>query len=126
MLQDVERLRLIKRLIDHGMPGKMVQQPLVHLAKFSAKHNQAPSANSQHQAEIDRYIRMIKDHQLVALQKALHQSLHRHGLQLFITGILTPLNPFIREAWACGDLKIFQEHAYTELLQSMRRHVMPS
>lgn len=122
-VRDVERLRLIKRLIDHGMrPGKIVQQPLTQLAKFSAKHNQAPSANLQHQAEIDRYIRMIKEHQLPELQKALHQSLHRHGLQLFITDILTPLNAYVGEAWACGGLEIFQEHAYTELLQTMLRH----
>ena len=54
-------------------PGKIVQPPLTQLAKISAKHNQAPSANSQHQGELDRYIGMIKEHQLIGLQKALDQ-----------------------------------------------------
>jgi MerR family transcriptional regulator, light-induced transcriptional regulator len=124
-LQDIERLRMIKRLIDHGMrPGKIVQQPLTQLVKISAKHNQTPSTNSQHQSEIDRYVRMIKDHQLAELQKNLHQSLRRYGLQTFITDILTPLNAYVGEAWVCGDLEIFQEHAYTEILQSMLRHAI--
>jgi MerR family transcriptional regulator, light-induced transcriptional regulator len=126
-VQDIERLRMIKRLIDHGMrPGKIVQQPLAQLAKFSAQHNQARSANSQQQGEIDRYIRMIRDHQLLELQRSLNQSLLRYGLQTFVTDILTPLNAYVGEAWVCGDLEIFQEHAYTELLQSMLRNAITS
>jgi MerR family transcriptional regulator, light-induced transcriptional regulator len=123
--EDVERLRIIKRLIDHGIrPGKIVPKPLSQLAKMSATHNQAPSANAQHQAEIDRYLGFIKQHKLVELQDALQDSLLWHGLQQFLIEILTPLNARIGEAWVCGDLEIFQEHAYSEILQSMLRHAI--
>ena len=125
--QDIERLRAIKRLIDHGMrPGKLVQQSLRQLVKISATHNQVRSANSQHQGEIDRYIGMIRQHQLVELQKSLHQSLLRYGLQPFISAILTPLNTYVGEAWVSGDLEVFQEHAYTEILQNRLRHAIVS
>ena len=99
-MQDVDRLRIIKRLIDNGMrPGKVVQQPLAQLAIISARHKQAPAANSQLQGEIDSLIAMIRNNQLAELQKSLHQSLLRHGLLSFITEVLTPLNAFVGEAW---------------------------
>jgi MerR family transcriptional regulator, light-induced transcriptional regulator len=126
-VEDIERLRLIKRLIDHGMrPGKIVRQPIAQLVKISSKHNQTPSANAQHQDEINRYVSLIKDHQVIELQKSLRQSLARHGLQSFMTDILTPLNAYVGEAWVCGEMEIFQEHAYTEILQSMLRHAIVS
>ncbi len=123
--QDIERLRTIKRLMDHGMrPGKLVQQSLSQLLKISSKHNSSRSASSPHQGEIERYIGMIRRHQLSDLQKSLQQSLLRYGVQPFICDILTPLNTYVGDAWVGGDLEIFQEHAYTEILQNMLRHAI--
>ena len=125
--QDVERLRLIKRLIDHGMrPGKIVIQSLTQLAKTSSLYSQAHQAGARHQKEIDRAILMIKNNELIDLQTALHHSLLRHGLLTFISEIVSPLNAFIGSGWLSGDLKIFQEHAYTEILQNMLRHAIVS
>jgi MerR family transcriptional regulator, light-induced transcriptional regulator len=125
--QDVERLRLIKRLIDHGMrPGKIVIQSLTQLAKTSSLYSPVPHAGSRHQKEIDNAIDMIRNNELNDLQTALHHSLLRHGLLTFITEIVTPLNAFIGSGWLSGDLKIFQEHAYTEILQNMLRHAIVS
>jgi MerR family transcriptional regulator, light-induced transcriptional regulator len=126
-LPDVEHLRTIKRLIDRGMrPGKIVTQSANQLAKMSAAHNQQPAANPQHQIEIEQFVAKIKNHQLGELQKTLHQSLQRYGLQSFITDILSPLNAFVGEAWISGELEIFQEHAYTEILQNLLRHAIVS
>jgi MerR family transcriptional regulator, light-induced transcriptional regulator len=126
-MQDVDRLRIIKRLIDNGMrPGKVVQQPLAQLVIISARHKQAPAANSQLQGEIDSLIAMIRNNQLAELQRSLHQSLLRHGLLSFITEVLTPLNAFVGEAWSNGELAIHQEHAYVEILQNMLRHAIVS
>jgi MerR family transcriptional regulator, light-induced transcriptional regulator len=124
---DIEHLRTIKRLLDQGMrPGKIVRQPLKQLAQISAEHNQKPAANSLHQQEIEHFIRMIKNDELVQLQKSLQQSLLRYGLQSFIVDIISPLNGFVGEAWVSGELEIFQEHAYTEILQNMLRHAIIS
>jgi MerR family transcriptional regulator, light-induced transcriptional regulator len=124
---DIERLRAIKRLMDHGMrPGKLVPQSLSQLLKISAKHHPAPSASSPHHGEIDRCIAMIRHNQLIELQKSLQQSLLRQGLQSFICDILTPLSVYVGDAWVSGDLEIFQEHAYTEILQSVLRHAIVS
>lgn len=124
---DVEHLRTIKRLIDLGMrPGKILRQPLKQLVQISAAHNQKPASNSQHQQEIERYVGMIKQNQLPELQKSLNQSLMRYGLQPFVTDIISPLNAFVGEAWVSGELDVYQEHAYTEILQNMLRHAIVS
>ncbi len=125
--QDVERLRLIKRLIDHGMrPGKIVVQSLTQLTKTSSLYGPVGQTGSRHQKEIDRAILMIRNNELIDLQTALHHSLLRHGLLTFIAEIITPLNAFIGSGWLSGYLKIFQEHAYTEILQNMLRHAIVS
>ncbi len=124
---DVERLRTIKVLIDHGMrPGKIVHQPPANLAQISASHSQKPVTNSQHRHEIERFISMIKNNELIELQRLLNQSLLCYGLQAFITDIVSPLNAFVGEAWIVGELQIYQEHAYTEILQNILRHALVS
>lgn len=124
---DVERLRTIKVLIDHGMrPGKIVQQPPAKLAQISATHNPKPVLKSQHRHEIERFISMIKNNELIELQNVLNQSLQRYGLPAFVNDIVSPLNAFVGEAWTVGELQIYQEHAYTEILQNILRHAIVS
>jgi MerR family transcriptional regulator, light-induced transcriptional regulator len=124
--EDVERLRIIKRLIDHGMrPGKVVMQSFNQLSKLSAKQNKALQ-NIALAGEINEAVGMIKDNRLPELQKFLGQLLLRLGLLPFVTEILTPLNTYVGDAWINGDLQIFQEHAYTEILQNLLRHAILS
>lgn len=123
---DVERLRIIKRLIDHGLrPGKVVTQSFSQLSTLSAKQNQTLQ-DAALAGEINAAIGMIKDNRLPELQKFLSQLLLRLGLLTFVTEILTPLNTYVGEAWINGDLQIFQEHAFTEILQNLLRHAILS
>lgn len=125
--EDVDRLRVIRRLIDHGMrPGKIVGQSAIQLCKISAKHNSMPLTGTDYKADVDGAIAMIKNNQLIELQRTLHQALLRVGLLTFITEIISPLNAFVGEAWISGELAIFQEHSYTEILQNILRHAIVS
>lgn len=126
-IEDVERLRIIKRLMDHGVrPGKIVGQSLIHLNRISSKHSAGPIVRPEFQTDVETTIALIKSNQLIELQKVLHQGLLRVGLFSFITEILKPINVYLGESWISGEISIFQEHAYTEILQNILRHAIVS
>jgi MerR family transcriptional regulator, light-induced transcriptional regulator len=111
----IHRLRLIKRLIDSGLrPGKVIPQSeaqLQELAKICAR----PLLQSVPH-DVDRYLRLIKKHQADDLKRLFNQQLVRLGLPKFVTDIIEPLNVQIGEAWMRGELAIFEEHLYTEIV----------
>ncbi len=43
------------------------------------------------------------------------------GLDRFVAELVAPLNRLVGEAWASGDLEVFEEHLYTEALQGVLR-----
>jgi MerR family transcriptional regulator, light-induced transcriptional regulator len=45
----------------------------------------------------------------------------RQGLQRFVLETVAPLNRAIGDAWMRGELQIFEEHLYTELLKASLR-----
>jgi len=120
----LQRLRLIKRLIDSGKrPGKLVGRPLAELSKLGAEQPPgaiAPNAREAH----GEFIEMLKSRDTEALQQRLSQILMRKGLQQFVLTTLAPLNTTIGEAWGRGDIATFDEHLYTEQVQSLMRTVI--
>jgi methanogenic corrinoid protein MtbC1 len=66
-------------------------------------------------------VSMLKAHDATALQHALAQWLMRQGLQRFVIDTLTPVNRLVGEAWMRGELHVFEEHLYTEQVQSALR-----
>ncbi len=122
----INRLRLIKRLIDSGMrPGKIIPQSehkLLELAQVCMQP--APPTKDTH--DLERYERHIKKHQADELKRLLNQQLVRLGIQRFVTEIIAPLNVRIGEAWMRGDLAIFEEHLYTEIANNILRSAIHS
>ncbi len=117
----VEKLRLIKRLIDRGhRPGKIVTQPIEDLETLGAE----PPAGEPQRQDIEIYLRLIKSHQLPELRRHLAQALARQGLQEFIADTVAPLNLAVGDAWMRGFLAVFEEHLYTELLQRVLRNAV--
>ena len=110
----INRLRLIKRLIDSGMrPGKVVPQSehkLLELAQVCGQ-TLTPASDGH---DLERYMTLIKQHQADGLKRVLNQQLVRLGVQQFVTEIIAPLNVMVGEAWMRGDLAIFEEHFYSE------------
>lgn len=124
--EQINRLRLIKRLIDSGLrPGKVVPQNEHKLLELAQVHGQA-AAPVERPHDLERFIGLLKKHQSDELKRLLNQQLVRLGIRRFVTEILAPLNVMVGEAWMRGDLAIFEEHLYTEAAQNLLRQAIYS
>lgn len=115
----VDKLRIIKQLMDRGYrPGKIIGQSIENLRALGSEAAQAPPALSN----LGIYLELIRTHQLQKLRAELSQTMAQLGLHHFIVEIVAPLNAAVGSAWMSGLLAIFEEHAYSELIQSLVRN----
>jgi DNA-binding transcriptional MerR regulator/methylmalonyl-CoA mutase cobalamin-binding subunit len=123
----VERLRLIRRLMDLGMrPGKIVATPLDELAEHLGGAH-ADDVDAEVQAgPAQETLALIKEHRAVELREYLGMTLLRLGLKQFVTAVVPQLNAAVGAAWAQGRIAIFEEHLYTEQVQHLLRHAIGS
>ncbi len=124
--EQVNRLRLIKRLIDSGLrPGKVVPQNEHKLLELAQVHGQA-ALPAEQPHDLDKFMRILKKHESDELKRLLNQQLVRLGIRKFVTEILAPLNIMVGETWMRGELAIFEEHLYTEVAQNVLRQAIHS
>lgn len=120
-VSQVEKLRLIRRLMDRGQrPGRIIARGIDDPATLSAELQAQPSGRQ----ELAAFLQLLKTHQLAELRRALMQTLLKQGMQRFILDTVSPLTTAVGEGWMRGDLAIFEEHLYSELLQSLLRNVL--
>lgn len=125
-LDEVARLRAIKRLMDVGMrPGKVIHCTLADLNAL-ADARIAPRPEQVTPPLERELLARLRDHDAPGLQHALANLLMKEGLQRFVLDVLAPLNRAIGEAWVRGELQIFEEHLYTEHLQVALRSAINS
>jgi DNA-binding transcriptional MerR regulator/methylmalonyl-CoA mutase cobalamin-binding subunit len=123
----VERLRLIKRLMDLGhRPGKLIAMPADNLPSLASRRPTLPAraANENVDEELDALLSLIKAHDAGGYQQAMHQRLARQGLQGFVQDTVAPLTRRVGEAWEDGNFEVFEEHLFTELTKRMLRQVI--
>ncbi len=123
-LDQVERLRLIRRLLDAGhRPGRVVAMSIDELQRLSASAPAGSAAPAAEANEIDlqAYLALLREHDIDGLRRKLSQAQMRMGLGPFITRVLVPFNTLIGDAWMRGQLEIFEEHTYTEVQQTVLR-----
>ena len=121
--EQVERLRLIKRLMDQGFrPGKLVSASSEELSALAPPPTNAPALADD--GTLSAIIALVKGHDIAALRSALTQAMHRQGLQTFILDTVPRLNAAVGEAWMRGDFEVFEEHLYTEQMQSLLRQAI--
>jgi MerR family transcriptional regulator, light-induced transcriptional regulator len=123
-LEQLDKLRLVKRLMDQGFrPGKVIGQSTVELQQLAEGMTGAPrtAAALDPSDELARYLECLTDHRLDDLRRQLSQALLRLGLARFITEVAAPLTAMVGEAWARGQVQIFEEHLYTEAMQAILR-----
>jgi DNA-binding transcriptional MerR regulator/methylmalonyl-CoA mutase cobalamin-binding subunit len=120
-LGEMAKLRSIKRLMDVGVrPGKIIGLSQDELDAMTDAR--APSRPEAALPSLERdIVAMLKTHDASALQHAFTQWLMRQGLQRFVVETVTPLNRAVGDAWMRGELFIFEEHLYTELLKAALR-----
>lgn len=135
-LDQVERLRHIKRLLDAGWrPGRVVGLPLEDLqsigelvrpASAGASATGATAADTPLSAEPHALYLLLRAHDVIGLRRALMQSLLRRGLGHFVAEVATPLLVEIGQAWSRGQLAIFEEHLCSEAIETVLRSAIAS
>jgi DNA-binding transcriptional MerR regulator/methylmalonyl-CoA mutase cobalamin-binding subunit len=128
-IADVDKLRVVKRLMDQGYrPGKLVGRSVVELQQLAAsaapKAQRAVAAPHAAGGGVEPYVQMLRQHRIEELRRQLSQSLLRVGLAQFVSGVVSPLNEWIGDAWARGELEIYEEHLYTESIQVILRNAI--
>ena len=119
-IEQVHKLRLVKRLIDLGFrPGKVIQFSTDELQALTGKAS--GKKPGQPAPELLGYLDLCKSHQMEALRRKLSQALLMMGLKSFVIELVAPLTTLIGEAWASGQLATFEEHLYTESLTVVMR-----
>lgn len=121
--EQVDKLRIIKRLMNRGMrPGKIMHHSLDELRALRRGQPEAMAESAQLQA----LVTLIRQHRVDELRNALSQQALRLGLARFVIDVVAPLNIAVGEAWADGDLAIFEEHLYTESINIVLRNAIAS
>lgn len=126
-LDQVEKLRIIKRLMDAGhRPGRIVPLPFAELQTLSESTVDQPTRAPDPVRSVDlrTHIELVRRHDPAQLRAELTRQLLRFGLGRFVIELLAPLNIAIGDAWMRGQLEIFEEHLYTESVQVVLRRAL--
>lgn len=125
-LEQVEKLRIIKRLIDSRFrPGKIIGLDLAALYELANQTGGAAAAEPQHnEALVAEFMAMIKTHQIEAFRRGLAEYIAKNGIVKTINDIIAPLTYNVGEAWRSGTLEIFEEHLFTESVQVVLRNAI--
>lgn len=135
-VDQLNRLRQIKRLLDAGLrPGAVVALPAEALrqrintlsvdpagkrpaqAKARVDVSPADAAAVVTALEMSQWMDWIRDGAVDALHQALGQHALKHGLMRTIDSLVGPLGYAVGEAWAAGQITIYQEHLFTAAVQ---------
>jgi len=119
----IEKLRLIKRLIDRGLrPGKIIALDLHALETLSMQ-----TATRKHERpDLDLFLEILRSHDLFELRRQLAQTLMLQGLHRFVLDTVAPLNDKIADSWMRGELESFEEQFYAEQMRGVLRSAIHS
>ncbi|MGZ8202769.1 MAG: MerR family transcriptional regulator [Burkholderiales bacterium] len=113
----VDRLRLIKRLMDLGhRPGRLMPLSLDALTALGA-----PPAERELPPETAVFLDVLRAHDVERLRAYLSELVVRSGLEQFVLRTMPILNAAVGDAWARGELAIFEEHLYSHHVQTLLR-----
>jgi len=118
---DVAKLRLVKRLLDRGRrPGSIVRMPHQQLESLTGALVETERAAAKCEPAVTG-IELLEAGRYTDFGRWLKKRLHRDGLQGFVLGVARPLTLEVGALWECGDLAVFQEHAFTVQMAEVLR-----
>lgn len=128
-LVQVEKLRVIKRLLDAGhRPGAVVALSTEQLQTITEAMLGAPQALAQDKKGADYALQdaltLLRCHDIDGVRSLLHQAVVSMGVSRFVIELLAPLNAMVGDAWMRGEIEVFQEHLYTECVVGVLRQAI--
>lgn len=123
--EQVHKLTMVKRLLDHGYrPGKIMALDVAALAELGGKAASGASACAFDAPHITACLALLREHKMAALRERLTQSIATVGLQRCVIELVAPLTVAVGLAWTAGQLVIFEEHLYADMLQTVLRNAI--
>lgn len=114
--EDLERLRLVTRLIAAGhRPGKVLPLSLEDLVKL------APGPKEVLSEEAAESLALLVANRVEDFEARLAGVLARDGLKAFVLETAPQINRAVGDAWARGGLHIHQEHVFSEIMTGLLR-----
>lgn len=116
----VERLRLIKRLLDLGMrPSHVIPRGEEDLRTLL--HERLPLPAPAEEGLASAMLDLLRNHAVHDLSIALQAEMLRQGLGAFVRTLAIPMTIAVGDAWSRGRLDVFEEHIYTEVMGRILR-----
>jgi MerR family transcriptional regulator, light-induced transcriptional regulator len=125
---DVEKLRVIRRLLDQGRrPAALIrastEELLAQLGQDSRPTETVAAAGT---VDETAFLQLVRLHRHQELRATLHQMLLKQGLQRFASETVSSLNVAIGQAWMRGEVDVPEEHLYSEQVQNVLRNAISS
>ena len=134
----VLRLRHLRRLLDAGFrAGQIVPLPLDALLALQAEPttgtNDPPTRSGrpvvvtslrEPPPHVAPWMALLRQHDARGLRTAMEQYLLTHGLARLVRDGITPVNVMVGQSWLEGQLAIFEEHLYSEVVQQVLRQAL--
>ncbi len=125
--QQLARLRLIRRLLDLGhRPRKIVALAQAELLALQPGRDdrRAGKDDSTQDTLLRDCLALITQCDGDALAAVLSGELLRMGLAGFVTRVVAPLTTEVGLAWSRGEIRVFEEHLYTEVAHRVLRSAL--
>ena len=121
-LDQLTRLRAIRRLIDSGLrPGQVLRSTDSELAALLQQASTASESGPTDSGAIRECAMLLAQRDMSTLQSRLTSALLQLGVQRFVTDIAAPLTVRVGELWETGRIAVAEEHRYSEILQQLLR-----
>lgn len=115
----LDKLVIIRQLIDQGRrPGKLVEMTTTDL------HRLLQQPTPQSAPDFDQLLALLQSDDLGGLYRWFQAQLQSYGLRAFVHQVMVPATQLVGDAWASGELAVFEEHLFTELMKSCVRQSM--
>jgi len=123
----VDRLVLIRRALLAGQrPGRLFALPAADLDALLARLAATPAARTAASGILDvaQGLAALRSGGAEALRHWLTQGLARSGLAAFVVDGIAPLTAAVGDAVLDGRIAVYEEHLYSEALQSVLRSAL--
>lgn len=123
--EQVDKLRLLKRLMDRGhRPGRIAGRSIAQLhamAQSDVGGRSGVAAAVTADDTLDGFLELLRQHRVEELRRELARLAVKAGLSSLVNDVIAPLTALVGDRWAVGELAVFEEHLFTEAAQGVLR-----